>query len=93
MEGLTCEYGKHEIYRGEIFTRYICPSGKRNEPLDTYVYALAAAIDINPNFERIRENMSKKGGKPINKEKKAAPARPIKKRRRVRKNFIGGFKT
>ena len=93
MEGLTCEYGKHEIYRGEIFTRYICPSGKRNEPLDTYVYALAAAIDINPNFERIRENMSKKGGKPVNKEKKAAPPRPIQKRRRVRKNFIGGFKT
>ena len=95
MTGLTCEYGKHEIYRGEIFTRYICPSGKRNEPLDTYVYALAAAIDINPNFDRIEENMAKKGGKKIEKpkEEKAPPHPSRKKRRPKRKTFIGGFRT
>ena len=95
VEGLTCEYGKEEIYRGEVFTRYVCPPGRRNEPLDTFVYALAGAIAINPRFDRIRENMEKKGGKisTTPSEPKPAPGARRRKlpRRRGKGGFIGGF--
>ena len=85
-DGMTCEYGKEEIFRGEMFTRYVNPPGKRNEPLDTYVYAMAAMLAINPRFDRIRENMEKRA-------KKAADPTPKTTTRRKRpRNFIGGFK-
>ena len=90
FNSLTAEYGKEEMYRGEIFTRYVCPAGKRNEVLDTYVYAMAAALAINPRFDRIRENMKRRGESedppPPQKRTVKKPRRKIKK-----KTFIGGF--
>jgi len=90
IDGLTCEFGKEEIFRGESFTRYVCPTGKRNEPLDCAVYALAARVAVNPRFDRVRENMGR--GKA-----KAARAEPPARKRTIRKSkgsagFIGGFK-
>jgi len=84
LDGLTCEYGKEEMFRGEMFTRYVCPASRRNEPLDCYVYSLAARIAINPRFDRIKENMNKK----------AASKHPAKARSRIKKSsgFVGGFK-
>ena len=84
IEGLTAEYGKEERYRGEVFTRYVCPSGKRNEPLDTFVYAYAAMQAVRPRFDRIKENLIKKGQESVRKTK-----RP--KRKRPGRGFIGGF--
>lgn len=57
FEGLTCEYGKEEKYRGDVFTRYVNPPGKRNEPLDCYVYALAAASLGNVPMPRLRASL------------------------------------
>ena len=83
VDGLTCEYGKEEIFRGELFTRYVCPPRKRNEPLDCLVYALAGRIQMNPRFSRVKENLLAKS-KP----------EPTKGRKiRKRSGFIGGFKT
>lgn len=85
IEGLTAEYGKEERYRGEVFTRYVCPSGKRNEPLDCLVYAYAAKDAIRPRFDKIRENL----------EKSVEDSSPKPKRKRIKRGgskFIGGFK-
>tara|TARA_R100000458_G_C8274851_1_gene249834 strand:+ start:1454 stop:3364 length:1911 start_codon:yes stop_codon:yes gene_type:complete len=92
VEGLTCEYGKREMYRGELFTRYINKPGARNEPLDTFVYALAGAIALNPRFDRIRENLPKRAAP--GKAKQPAPAAKTATRKRAKKKrggFIGGF--
>jgi phage terminase large subunit GpA-like protein len=83
LDGLTCEYGKEERFRGEIYTRYVCPSGKRNEPLDTYIYAMAGKILINPRFEKIKENLQS--------EKKEENQPRVKRAIRPRKNFAGSF--
>ncbi len=79
LDGLTCEYGKEETFRGEMFTRYVCPAGKRNEVLDCACYAMAARVAINPRFDRIRENMAGGGQK-----KQPRP-------RKRRPQFVGGF--
>jgi phage terminase large subunit GpA-like protein len=84
VDGLTAEYGKEERYRGEVFTRYVCPSGKRNEPLDTFVYAYAAMQAIRPRFEKIKENLLSK-----TQETKPKTKRPT--RKRPGRGFIGGF--
>ncbi len=55
--GLTCEYGKEEMAKGEMFTRYHNPPGKRNEPLDCYVYAYAATKLVLTPIERLRKEM------------------------------------
>ena len=89
LDGLTCEFGKEEIFRGESFTRYVCPTGKRNEPLDCFVYALAARVAVNPRFDRVRENMNR------NKHKTTIKEQPARKRtirkRQGGSGFIGGF--
>ena len=82
VDGLTCEYGKEEIFRGELFTRYVCPPRKRNEPLDCLVYALAGRIQMNPRFSRIKENLNDKTTQTTKKVN-----------RRKRSKFVGGFKT
>ena len=89
LDGLTCEFGKEEIFRGESFTRYVCPTGKRNEPLDCFVYALAARVAVNPRFDRVRENMNKNKSKTTRKEQPARK-RTIRKRQGG-SGFIGGF--
>lgn len=89
IDGLTCEFGKEEIFRGESFTRYVCPPGKRNEPLDCFVYAFAARVAVNPRFDRVRENMERgtKKESPQAKTKKRTIRKPRKK-----PGFIGGFR-
>ena len=89
LDGLTCEFGKEEIFRGESFTRYVCPTGKRNEPLDCFVYALAARVAVNPRFDRVRENMNRNKHKTTRKEQPARK-RTIRKRQGG-SGFIGGF--
>jgi len=89
LDGLTCEFGKEEIFRGESFTRYVCPTGKRNEPLDCFVYALAARVAVNPRFDRVRENMNRNKSKTTRKEQPARK-RTIRKRQGG-SGFIGGF--
>jgi phage terminase large subunit GpA-like protein len=84
LDGLTCEYGKEEKFRGEIYVRYVCPNNKRNEPLDTLVYAMAGRILINPRFDRIKENLLSKKT-----EEKIMPKRNPTFRKR--KNFAGKF--
>ena len=44
---------------GEFVRFFDCPKGTRNEALDCFVYAMAAARKMNPNFERIAENLGK----------------------------------
>ena len=84
IEGLTAEYGKEERYRGEVFIRYVCENSKRNEVLDTTVYAHAAKEAIRPRFEKIKENLKNK-----TQENQPKTKRPY--RKRPRKGFIGGF--
>ena len=83
LGGLTCEYGKEETFRGEIYTRYVCPSSRRNEPLDCAVYAMCGRVAINPRFDRIRENMEKGA-----KEKETRPRPKVKRST----GFVGGFR-
>ena len=85
IDGLTCEYGKEEKFRGEMYTRYVCPPRKRNEPLDTYVYAMAGKILINPRFDKIKENL-------LSKKKDQPQTAPRKKPFKSKKNFIGSFR-
>ena len=53
--GLTCEYGVEETRNGDTFTRFKNPPGSRNEPLDTYVYAMAARRLTGTPMGRIRK--------------------------------------
>ena len=84
IEGLTAEYGKEERYRGEVYIRYVCENSKRNEVLDTTVYAHAAKEAIRPRFEKIKENLKNK-----TQETKPKAKRPM--RKRPGRGFIGGF--
>lgn len=49
-EGLTVEYFDLAV------RRWICPKGKRNEPLDTFVYALWSALSPAVKLDMIREH-------------------------------------
>jgi phage terminase large subunit GpA-like protein len=49
-EGLTVEYFDLAA------KRWICPKGKRNEPLDTFVYALWAALSPAVKLDMVREH-------------------------------------
>jgi phage terminase large subunit GpA-like protein len=84
FEGLTAEYGKEEYFRGELFTRYVCPKGKRNEPLDCYVYALASSIELRPNFGRIAANMVKP---PANTDKNSSNSETVTKKTVAKKSW------
>ena len=66
FQSLTAEVGKPEVFRGEIFTRYVCPRGRRNEVLDTTVYAWAAMLAKRVNWQR---EAAKAGQQPIEKPK------------------------
>ena len=89
IDGLTCEFGKEEIFRGESFTRYVCPPGKRNEPLDCAIYAMCARVAVNPRFDRVRENMERKTK---NRRPDATPKKRTIRKPRGKAGFIGGFR-
>ena len=79
FDGLTCEYGQEERFRGETYTRYINPPGRRNEPLDTYVYAYAASKLYNKPMGRLRAELERQAERGEgNKEERQKPNRFIK---------------
>jgi len=51
FQGLTAERRVTERHGGLPVFRWVLPAGKRNEPLDTMVYAMAALQILNPNLE------------------------------------------
>lgn len=64
FERLTIEDGRETHYKGQVYTQFFCPEGARNEPLDTMNYACAACELLNPQFKRIRENLTKANPRP-----------------------------
>ena len=93
FDSLTCEIGKEETFRGEVYTRYVCPPGRRNEVLDTTVYAWAALLARPVNWRR----EVAKGGKATASDAKTGTfsdqpqtKRPIQRRRWI--NNPGGWK-
>jgi len=67
FDQLTAEIGKEETFRGEVYTRYVCQKGKRNEALDCAVYAMAAANARRFNYAATADNLAQKKSKPTTK--------------------------
>lgn len=83
FEGLTAEYGKEEYFRGELFTRYVCPPGVRNEALDCFGYAMASSFELRCNYGSIEANMRKDAA---NRAKDAANP-PVKQKAVAKKSW------
>jgi phage terminase large subunit GpA-like protein len=53
FQGLTSEKKVQRRHAGLPSFEWVLPPGKRNEPLDTYVYAMSALQILNPNLEML----------------------------------------
>ena len=84
FDSLTAEHGKEKWYRGELYTHYECPKGKRNEALDCYNYARASATALRPNYGKLAENMA------LIADDSAKPA-PISKSTVAKKNWASDY--
>jgi len=55
FEGLTSEVKITKMVKGRPKTEWRLKTGRRNEPLDVRVYAIAALEILNPNFEELKK--------------------------------------
>lgn len=62
--GLTAEEAHPVKRRGFSFNEWHLRDGRRNEPLDCAVYALAGLYQLQPNWQRLAENMDAKADQP-----------------------------
>lgn len=85
FDSLTAEHGKEENYRGEIFTRYLCPKGKRNEALDCAVYAMAALHARKVSWARIEAHAT-----PADPNDPEAQPPQAPKKKRTRRPYMQG---
>ena len=66
---------------------------KRNEGLDTFVYALCAVTFLTPQWKKIEKNIKIKDTKPKEMVEKAVPTRQLRsKNTRIKKNFANSWK-
>jgi phage terminase large subunit GpA-like protein len=57
---LTSERIEHVFENGKKKRKWVCPSHKRNEALDIRVYATAAFLMLNPQLEKLANNLAKR---------------------------------
>lgn len=62
--GLTAEEAHPVKRRGFSYNEWHLRDGRRNEPLDCAVYALAGLYQLQPNWQRLAENMDAKADQP-----------------------------
>lgn len=88
FDQLTAEIGKEETFRGEVYTRYVCPHGKRNEALDCAVYAMAACEARRVNWAATAQQFK---AKPASKPSKSGTISETENRRPImptRSNWV-----
>ena len=78
FSGLTCEEGLIKYVGGEAYTFYENTRKERNEPLDCLVYAKAAMVLLNPNWDAIERNLGERIDPKPAKEPRKQNRQPIR---------------